>query len=143
VTGTATRICVHGSSVAVDGQGVLILGASGSGKSALALQLLAFGAQLIADDQTLLTRSDDMIFASAPEAIKGQIEARGIGLLAADAFGPQRLLLVVDLDQPPATRLPDRQVHNVLGLEFDLICGQDLSHLAVSVLQYLKGGRIA
>lgn len=143
MTGTATQICVHGSSVAVDGQGVLILGASGSGKSALALQLLAFGAQLIADDQTLLTRSDDMVFASAPEAIKGRIEARGIGLLAADAVGPQRLKLVVDLDNPPASRLPERQVYNVLELEFDLICGQDLSHLAVSVLQYLKGGRIA
>jgi len=143
VTGAQARVCVYGSSVAVDGQGVLILGASGSGKSTLALQLLAFGAQLIADDQTLLTRLDDMVFASAPEAIKGRIEARGIGLLAADTVGPQRLQLVVDLDHPPAARLPDRRVHNVLGLEFDLICGQDLSHLAVSVLQYLKGGRIA
>jgi len=47
---TATTT-IHASCVAVDGKGLLITGASGSGKSALALQLMAFGAHLIADDR--------------------------------------------------------------------------------------------
>ena len=47
---------LHATCVAVDGRGLLILGPSGSGKSALALQLIALGAQLVADDRTRVSR---------------------------------------------------------------------------------------
>jgi HPr kinase/phosphorylase len=45
-----TRLYLHASAVSLDGNGVLICGASGTGKSTLALQLMALGAELIADD---------------------------------------------------------------------------------------------
>ena len=46
---------LHATTVALAGQGVLILGPSGSGKSGLALQLMAMGAELVADDRTIVT----------------------------------------------------------------------------------------
>ena len=47
-------LTVHGTTVARAGRAVLILGASGTGKSALALQMIALGARLVADDLSLI-----------------------------------------------------------------------------------------
>ena len=73
---TIEPITVHASCVAVQGRGVLIRGASGAGKSALALQLMALGAKLVADDQTILTRKDGAIFASCSPRLRGMIDGR-------------------------------------------------------------------
>jgi len=75
---------LHASCVALQDKGLLILGPSGSGKSALALQLMALGAVLVADDYTDLVRCDDRVIARCPAALRGLIEARGIGILRAD-----------------------------------------------------------
>ena len=71
---------VHGSCVALTGKGLLITGRSGSGKSALCLQMVALGAELVADDRVQLRREEGQILARAPAAIAGLIEARGIGI---------------------------------------------------------------
>ncbi|HGG65172.1 MAG TPA: serine kinase, partial [Rhodobacteraceae bacterium] len=71
-------LVVHASSVAVDGKAVLVVGPSGSGKSALCLQLMALGATLVADDRTELISSESGLIARAPETIDGMIEARGV-----------------------------------------------------------------
>ena len=60
----ATTLAVHATCVAVNGKGVLIVGASGSGKSTLALQMLAMGAELVADDQVILRLREQGIWAS-------------------------------------------------------------------------------
>src|SRR5690348_6821760 len=73
-------VLVHGTAVAIDGEAVLLLGPSGAGKSDLALRLIETGAQLVADDQAELRRSGSLILVSAPAAIFGLIEARGIGI---------------------------------------------------------------
>ena len=57
---------VHASCVTVQGRGVLITGASGSGKSALALSLMALGADLVADDRVILSLDRGRVMASAP-----------------------------------------------------------------------------
>jgi len=77
------HVRLHATAVAFEGKGVLITGRSGSGKSSLALQLMAIGHTLIADDQTDVTRHADRLWASAPPSIKGMIEARGVGILHA------------------------------------------------------------
>ena len=77
-------LTLHASCVALDGRGVLILGRSGAGKSSLALELMALGARLVADDRTVLHADDGAPVASCPPAILGKIEARGVGILAAD-----------------------------------------------------------
>src|ERR1700709_2175376 len=61
-----TMIRVHGTCIALDGEGVLLRGPSGSGKSDLALRLIDGGALLVADDQTELRRRGDAVIASAP-----------------------------------------------------------------------------
>ena len=72
---------IHTSSVAINDFAVLIAGPSGSGKSDLALRLIDEGAELIADDQTVLTGTKDKLIASAPETIQGLFEVRHVGLL--------------------------------------------------------------
>lgn len=90
-------IRVHGTCVAIEGRGVLLRGAPGSGKSDLALRLIDAGARLVADDQIELTGRGDDIMTQAPAAIAGRIEIRGVGILACPAIAAAPLRLVVDL----------------------------------------------
>ena len=131
---------VHASAVAVDGRGVLMTGAAGSGKSSLALMLLAHGAVLIADDQTELTRRPDGLWAEAPQSIRGLIEARGVGLLQATACTAE-IVLCIDLDQVETRRLPP--LHETANLGVTLPCQHKCDSPAwpAAILQYLKGGR--
>ncbi|MEZ5716341.1 MAG: serine kinase [Paracoccaceae bacterium] len=132
---------VHGSCVAHHGRAVLILGASGRGKSALALQLMALGAGLVADDRVILTRDGDAVIASAPAAISGRIEARFVGLLNAIPAAPAPLALVVDLDADETERLPPQRSRKVLGISLPLVHNVASRHFAAAILQYLKAGR--
>src|SRR3954466_2404822 len=83
-TGAGPRLSaetVHASTVASEGRAVLITGPSGSGKSDLALRLLDRGFTLVSDDQTLVRRTGDRLIASAPAALAGKLEIRGIGIV--------------------------------------------------------------
>ena len=131
---------LHATAVAFEGKGVLILGAAGAGKSGLALQLMAMGCQLVADDQTELTRTGDAIWARAPDAIKGLIEARGIGILQAQPTEAQ-IILAVDLDQIENDRLPKPHEMDCLGLALPCLHKVDSASWPAAILQYLKGGR--
>ena len=83
MTPSPDQLLLHATAVAVDDQAVLIEGASGSGKSALALTLMAFGAVLVADDRVLLQIAGGNLIATPPATIAGRIEARGMGILKA------------------------------------------------------------
>ena len=72
---------LHASAVEIGGHAVLLTGASGRGKSDLALRLIDRGAVLIADDQVQLTVDDARLLASPPAAIAGLVEIRGIGIV--------------------------------------------------------------
>lgn len=101
----SAAVTLHATSVAVGARGVLILGRSGAGKSSLALQMIALGAVLIADDRTIATPGPRGLHLDAPPAISGRIEARGMGLLALPRT-TATAALVVDLDTPETERLP-------------------------------------
>jgi HPr kinase/phosphorylase len=133
----------HASCVALNGRALLILGASGQGKSALALHMMALGAGLIADDQTCLMPDGDAVIASAPASLPPLIEARGIGLLHVDLHPPAPLAGVVDLDLAPPARLPPPGTCDILGRRIPLIPGQVGPHLAPALLQFLKTGLAA
>ncbi len=77
--------------------GVLLIGGSGSGKSDLALRLIAKGAQLVSDDRTILRIERNRIVARAPERIAGLIEVRGVGIVEIPFAASARITLVVDL----------------------------------------------
>lgn len=136
----ADREILHSTSVALHGRGLLIIGASGSGKSSLALQLMALGCTLISDDQTALMRREDTLWASAPDALKGLIEARGIGLLRAENT-EAAIDLVVDLDQTERDRLPHRHVVTLLGLQRPCLHNVSSAAWPAALMQCLKRGR--
>ncbi len=137
----AAETIVHASCVALDRRAVLLRGASGSGKSALALQLMALGAVLVADDRVILGLRDGAVAAWCPAPIRGRIEARGVGLLAAETAARAIVHLVVDLDRQETDRLPPRRETTLLGQRIPLLHAVRSAHFPAAILQYLKGGR--
>ena len=134
-------LVLHATTVAWEGRACLIRGASGSGKSTLALQLMAWGAGLIADDRTILTATEGGVIASCPDALRGMIEARGIGLLDAAPHPPCPVVLVVDLDRTGTERLPPRRMTECLGHPVPVVHDTGTPGFAAAILQYLKAGR--
>ena len=137
-----TETTVHATCVAYDQSGLLITGASGSGKSALALSLMAMGATLVADDRVIINNIDNLLVARCPEPIKGMIEARGIGLLAVQPQPTALVKYVVDLDQIETDRLPPNRTITILGVEVNLVFGKDSPNLAPALNQLMKIGRV-
>jgi len=100
---------VHGTAVRLGQAGILLRGPSGSGKSDLALRLIEAGASLVADDQVALALDGAEIWLSAPPAIAGMIEARGVGILRLPRVPRAALRLVCDLiPRDQVERLPER-----------------------------------
>lgn len=97
--------------------GVLLLGPSGAGKSDLALRLIDSGAVLVADDQVVLERIEDVLEAGPPAALAGLLEVRGLGLVRLEYRMRVTVGLVVDLDTALKTeRLPEFREELLLGL---------------------------
>ncbi|MCP5085965.1 MAG: serine kinase [Rhodobacteraceae bacterium] len=133
---------MHATVVVLNDKGLLILGAPGSGKSGLALQLLAVGAELVADDQASLRETEAGIEATAPDSLVGKIEARCMGILKVE-FRPSALIVaVVDLDEAETNRLPPCRRINIGTQEIDLIHGQNVPNLAPALMTRLKGQRL-
>jgi HPr kinase/phosphorylase len=98
---------VHASCVAFGNRGVLIRGKPSSGKSDLVLRLLdaqgygiqltALRAQLVADDQVILTRDNTMVYANPPIELAGKLEIRGQGIVELPWAENIPLSLIVDL----------------------------------------------
>ena len=122
---------LHGTAIALGASAVLIRGASGSGKSDLALRCLALAptaliaspAMLVADDRVLLTRSGDRLKVEAPATIRGKLEVRGLGILSVPYAPSADLVLVADLVAAGETeRLPEETADTgILGLRRKLV----------------------
>jgi HPr kinase/phosphorylase len=109
---------LHGTCVAVDGHGVLLRGQPGAGKSDLALRLIGDGAVLVADDQVSVEAAGDILWSSAPPAIRGLLEVRGVGLVRTDTAGRTPVRLIVDLvPRELVPRLPETAYENLEGIE--------------------------
>ncbi|WP_295491266.1 HPr kinase/phosphorylase [Sphingorhabdus sp. EL138] len=100
---------VHGSAVAIDGNGVLLLGPSGSGKSDLALRLIDRGAKLICDDILNIENGYGLPQLTIAPNIAGKIEVRGIGICPIDFVQSAPLRLVVQLAQDVERMPPEHQ----------------------------------
>ncbi|GAB5374046.1 MAG: hypothetical protein AcusKO_05080 [Acuticoccus sp.] len=102
---------VHAGAVALGEWGVLIRGAAGAGKSALARALVgdwqARGtfAAIVADDRTALAVVHRRLIARPPSVLAGRMEVRGVGIVAVGTLSAVRINLVVDLEDTPE-RLP-------------------------------------
>lgn len=141
-TGDPTREEVmHASCVAVGARAVLIRGASGCGKSGLALRLMAMGADLVSDDRTRLWRAGDALMADAPDTIRGRIEARGVGILRAPAVGPVPVALLVDMQREATERLPPQVHDTVMGVALPRVERAPHAHFPAAIMLYLRHGR--
>lgn len=116
----APRISIHGVLVDVYGEGILITGESGIGKSEAALELLKRGHRLVTDDVVEIKKvSDDTLIGTAPDITRHFIELRGIGIIDVKTlFGVQSVKntqsidLVINLEEWVKDKEYDR-----LGLE--------------------------
>jgi HPr kinase/phosphorylase len=128
-TSLAPRITRHGVLVEVYGEGVLILGDSGIGKSETAIELVKRGHRLIADDAVEIKRvSNKTLVGTAPDLIRYYIELRGIGIVdVRRLFGmgavkaTERIDLVIKLENWEPGKAYDRfgldeEVENILGI---------------------------
>ncbi|QDH72217.1 HPr kinase/phosphorylase [Brevundimonas sp. M20] len=101
------------------GQGwraVVLRGASGVGKSDLALRLVGAGWRLVADDYAHLFASGDGLYACPPDRIRGRIEVRGVGILSIPTLDIARVVLVLDLAAGPVERLPEHETATICGV---------------------------
>lgn len=116
---------IHATTVAIRHQGewkaVLILGPSGAGKSDLALRLIGTGWRLVSDDYTLVWASGGALHATAPTAIAGQIEARGVGIVSFRTRLVARLVLAVACVPEAVERLPEPQTRRFSGIDLPLL----------------------
>ena len=77
----APRVTRHGVLVEIYGEGILINGDSGIGKSETAIELLKRGHRLVADDAVDIRRVSNSLYGTAPEIIRHYIEIRGVGVI--------------------------------------------------------------
>jgi HPr kinase/phosphorylase len=122
---------VHGTCVALGRWAALLRGASGAGKSDLALRFLFLARRgpaalsapaLVADDQVCLRREGARLVASAPATICGKIEVRGFGIVGVKCRSEADLALIVELTQEEGERLPERALTTrLLGIDVPLL----------------------
>ena len=133
-TKLAPRLTMHGVFVEVYGEGILIIGDSGIGKSETAIELVKRGHRLIADDAVEIKRvSSKTLLGSAPELIKYYIELRGIGIVdVRRLFGmgavkeTEKIDLVIKLENWDPEKLYDRfglddETEDILGIKVPAI----------------------
>ncbi len=126
----APRLTMHGVLVEVYGEGLLLLGDSGVGKSETAIELVKRGHRLIADDAVEIKRvSDKTLVGTAPEIIRHYVELRGIGIVdVRRLFGmgavkmTERIDLVINLETWIQGKMYDRsgldeETTDILGLK--------------------------
>ncbi|MCB1451607.1 MAG: HPr kinase/phosphorylase [Nitratireductor sp.] len=122
--GTNHHCCV----VDIDGQGILIEGRPGSGKTSLALGLIDIArsrghdANLVCDDQAILSSCDGRLLASCPPSIRGLVEIRGFGISKVSALARTPVALAVRLVSDEAVqRMPEPIVAEIAGISVPLV----------------------
>ena len=120
----APRITRHGVLVEVYGEGILIMGESGAGKSEAAIELVKRGHRLVADDAVEIRRMSDVtLVGSSPENIRHFIELRGIGIInARRLFGMGAVKVSEKIDMVVQIELWDSQkTYDRMGIDEEYI----------------------
>lgn len=148
-----SRPTIHANALLIDAGAVLIRGASGAGKSALTLDLLATAreagrfAALIGDDRVSLVAAAGRLIVLAPPVISGLIERHGAGIETA-RFEPAGVVaLIVDLTDSPPSRMPDPRetTAEILGITLPRLAiaagGGPRSRDVLAALDRIVGGK--
>jgi len=137
-------VLLHASAVAVGDHALLITGAAGAGKTTLALEMIALGAELIADDRVRVTPDEApsskalanetrQLWLSAPPNIAGLVEMRGFGLLRLATRPLAALRLIAELDHGETERLPPRRTRVLSGIACPVILCKGRPGLAAAL----------
>ncbi len=135
---------VQGTGVCFDGVGVLIIGASGAGKTSLALSLIDTGGTLIGDDGVLVDVTDGTPFMAPVETTRGQIEVRGVGIVSGMPVVERHTIdVLISLEKQELPRLPDdlktQKIAGVLVPCFSLKTGDfSLTNKVKMIIKILK-----
>ena len=115
----APRITRHGVLVDLYGEGVLLMGESGVGKSETAVELVKRGHRLVADDAVEIRRIGDTLTGTAPELIRHYLEVRGIGVVDIQKlFGMSGVKSATQIDLViQFERWQDEKFYDRLGLD--------------------------
>ena len=140
ITVPTDPVLVHATAIAIDGRAVLLRGPSGAGKSDLAVRLIDGGARLVADDQVELRRAGECVLVTAPAALAGLIEVRGVGILRVEAATEATLALLVDLvASAEVDRFPETRCEDVLGVAVPSIALSPFEASAAAKLRLAVG----
>lgn len=107
---------IHATSVVFKGKGLLIKGASGSGKTDLALRIIHVGGLLVADDYTQLQVEGKELIATPPPTIKGMIEIRGVGVTQVPCCARAPIDWVINLVASEPERMPEASTETLMGV---------------------------
>ena len=120
-------------------KGVLILGKSGSGKSSLALSLVANGAQLVCDDRVQLQVKNKILMMTKPSSLPSALEVRGLGLIKVPLITEARVDLIIDMGLTSDSRLGGHKME-LVGVEIPCVKGQNFYGLSDAIIVWSKYG---
>ncbi len=129
---------LHGTAVAYEGHSLILIGEPGCGKSTVALQIMAFGGQLIADDRCDLADEGGQVIVSRPPNLPQMIEARGFGLIPVECAGPAKIVAVVYMSVTSTKRLPEAIQCRVGNYLLPLFHKTDSPAFPAALWHYLK-----
>jgi serine kinase of HPr protein (carbohydrate metabolism regulator) len=141
-------IHLHATCVSLSGTGILIRGASGSGKSDLALRLIDQGAELVSDDYCEITVEHGRLMAVTPATIAGKLEIRGVGIVKLPHVEKVAVGLIVDLCKPAEIdRLPkttNTVIENIAlpWIKLDPFTASAAHKVRIAVRTLTGGGRL-
>ena len=113
---------IHATCISINKKGVLFLGKSGSGKSDMALRLIASQrAKLVADDRVEVWAQKKRLKAKAPAQIRGLLEIRNVGIVKVKALSSVFIDLVVELTDDKLERMPKESFYEIENIKIPLI----------------------
>jgi len=136
----SSSVLLHATAVAIGEKGLLILGSSGAGKSHLAVEMLALGADLVSDDRVWLRNNGSELMLHQAEPLAGCIEARGLGLISCPMRPSVPLKYCLDLSLISEARLPFALEVTKLGHRVLVLPGGPVVPQAAALVLLLKNG---
>lgn len=135
---------LHATAVVFCGKGLLLQGASGSGKSDFALRIMDAGGSLVADDYAEIVVREGKLFALPPVATAGLMEVRGVGLLKVPYLRETRIDMAIEcVSRESIERMPERRETEIAGITLALWRFFPFESSAVAKVRTLLHNRMA